>query len=60
MSYTVDIRNELKKGGFRVKKEVPQWRILLAWPFMRIGIWILGGKNVTLERPAPNDAELKS
>lgn len=57
MAIEIDTRNELRKGGFRVKKEVPQWRILLAWPFMKIGIGILGGKNVTLERPAPNDAE---
>jgi hypothetical protein len=57
MAIEIDTRNELKKGGFRVKNEVPQWRILLAWPFMKIGIGILGGENVTLERPVPNDAE---
>lgn len=51
MAIEIDTRNELKKGGFRVKNDVPQWRVLLAWPFMMIGIWILGGKNITLERP---------
>lgn len=53
MAIEIDTRNELKKGGFRVKNEVPQWRIMLAWPFMKIGIWILGGKNVTLEEAPP-------
>jgi hypothetical protein len=42
-------QSDLHQGRLMVQQEVPRWRILLATPFMVIGVWILGGKNIWLE-----------
>lgn len=44
--------NRLKRGRVRMP-EVPKWRIRLAAPFFKIGIWILGGRDITLEEAPP-------
>ena len=36
--------------GRIVMHGIPMWRVVLAAPFLKLGIWILGGQNITLEK----------